>query len=163
METSLVVASGGREVVSAEEMLQLVTFTLGDEEYCVNVLLVREIIRIPDITRVPNTQFYVEGVINLRGKVIPVINLRKRFGLDEMEYDGRTRIIVMELEGDLIGFLVDAVSEVIRVLPDEIQPPPSVAVSGEQQECMAGVIQRDERLIILLDLEKIATPDAFVA
>jgi len=163
METSLVVTTGGKELVASQDMLQLVTFTLGDEEYCVDVLMVREIIRIPDITRVPNTQFYVEGVINLRGKVIPVIALRKRFGLDEMEYDGRTRIIVMEIDGDLIGFLVDAVSEVIRVFPDEIQPPPAVAASGDQQECMSGVIQRDERLIIVLDLGKIATPDAFVA
>lgn len=163
METSLVVANSGTELVAVQDMLQLVTFILGDEEYCVDVLKVREIIRIPDITRVPNTQFYVEGVINLRGKVIPVIALRKRFGLEEQQHDARTRIIVMELDGELIGFLVDAVSEVIRVLPDDIQPPPAVAVSDDQQECMAGVIHRDERLIIVLDLEKIATPDAFVA
>lgn len=163
METALVVSSGKNETVAAQEMLQLVTFTLGDEEYCVDVLKVREIIRIPGVTRVPNTQFYVEGVINLRGKVIPVLTLRRRFGLEDQPHDGRSRIIVMELDGELVGFLVDAVSEVIRVFPDEIQPPPSVAASGDQQECMAGVIQRDERLIIVLDLEKIATPDAFVA
>lgn len=162
MESALVVAQG-HAVAQMQAMLQLVTFVLGDEEYCVDVLKVREIIRLPEVTRVPNTQHYVEGVINLRGKVIPVMSMRRRFGLGEQEYDSRTRIMVMELDGELMGFLVDAVSEVIRVMPDEIKPPPSIVSSGVDQECMAGVINQEERLLILLELGKIATPDAFVA
>jgi purine-binding chemotaxis protein CheW len=152
MESALVVKTN--EIVP--EMIQLVTFLLGEEEYGVNVLNVREIIRLPEITRVPNTPHYVEGVINLRGKVIPVMSMRKRFGLDLQEFDNRTRVIVMEFTDELMGFLVDAVSEVIRISPDEIQPPPAAVSSGVDQACMAGVINQAERLIILLELEKIS-------
>jgi len=152
MESALVVKAN--EIIP--EMIQLVTFMLGEEEYGVNVLSVREIIRLPEITRVPNTPHYVEGVINLRGKVIPVMSMRKRFGLDMQDFDSRTRVIVMEFADELMGFLVDAVSEVIRISPDEIQPPPAAVSSGLDQECMAGVINQSERLIILLELEKIS-------
>jgi purine-binding chemotaxis protein CheW len=152
MESALVVKTN--EIVP--EMIQLVTFLLGEEEYGVNVLNVREIIRLPEITRVPNTPHYVEGVINLRGKVIPVMSMRKRFGLELQDFDSRTRVIVMEFADELMGFLVDAVSEVIRISPDEIQPPPAAVSSGVDQDCMAGVINQAERLIILLELEKIS-------
>lgn len=152
METALVLRAN--EVV--QEMLQLVTFLLGEEEYGVDVLKVREIIRVPEITRVPNTPHYVDGVINLRGKVIPVMSMRKRFGLDLQDFDTRTRVIVMEFADELMGFLVDAVSEVIRISPDEIQPPPAAVSSGVDQACMAGVINQADRLIILLELGQIA-------
>lgn len=152
MESALVAQT--HEIVP--EMIQLVTFMLGEEEYGVNVLQVREIIRVPDITRVPNTSHYVEGVINLRGKVIPVMSMRKRFGLGLEEFDSRTRVIVMEFADELMGFLVDAVSEVIRISPGEIQPPPAAVTSGIDQECMGGVINLADRLIIVLELDKIA-------
>jgi len=108
----------------------------------------------PSITRVPNTPHYVEGVINLRGKVIPIINMRRRFGLIEIEYNKQTRIMVMDVEGELMGFIVDAVSEVIRISSSEIQPSPAVVTSGIDQECIAGVINQAERLLVLLDLQK---------
>jgi purine-binding chemotaxis protein CheW len=155
MESALVV----KTTEIAQEMIQLVTFMLGDEEYGVDVLKVREIIRVPGITRVPNTPHYVEGVINLRGKVIPVMSMRRRFGLGLQDFDNRTRVIVMEFTDELMGFLVDAVSEVIRISPNEIQPPPAAVSSGVDQECMAGVINQSDRLIILLELEKIAVRD----
>ncbi|KAF0221336.1 MAG: purine-binding chemotaxis protein [Geobacteraceae bacterium] len=141
------------------ELIQLVSFNLGDEEYGVEVLKVREIIRMPNVTRVPNTPYYVEGVINLRGKVIPVMSLRKRFSLGEAEYDKRTRIMVMEVENELMGFIVDSVSEVIRISASEIQPPPPVVKSGVDQECMSGVINQTERLLVLLDLEQVSSQD----
>lgn len=141
------------------ELIQLVSFNLEKEEYGINVLMVREIIRMLNITRVPNTPQYVEGVINLRGKVIPIINLRKKFDLMETEYDKRTRIMVMEVVGELMGFIVDEVSEVIRISDKEIQPPPPVVSSGIEQECMAGVINQAERLLVLLDLEKMFSAD----
>src|SRR3954462_13202452 len=97
------------------ELIQLVTFNLDQEEYGVDVLKVREIIRMPVVTRVPNTPHYVEGVINLRGKVIPIISMRKKFGLLVVENDKQTRIMVMDVDGELMGFIVDAVSEVIRI------------------------------------------------
>ncbi len=136
------------------ELIQLVSFNLDEEEYGVHVLKVREIIRMPSITRVPNTPHYVEGVINLRGKVIPIISMRKKFGLGEVENDKRTRIMVMDVSGELMGFIVDAVSEVIRISETEIQPPPHVVSSGVDQECLSGVINQTERLLVLLDLEK---------
>ena len=141
------------------ELIQLVSFSLDNEEYGVDVLKVREIIRMPSITRVPNTPHYVEGVINLRGKVIPIINMRRRFGLIEIEYDKQTRIMVMDVEGELMGFIVDAVSEVIRISSSEIQPSPAVVTSGIDQECIAGVINQTERLLVLLDLQKMFSQD----
>lgn len=141
------------------ELIQLVSFNLDNEEYGVDVLKVREIIRMPSITRVPNTPGYVEGVINLRGKVIPIINMRRRFALRELEYDKQTRIMVMDVEGELMGFIVDAVSEVIRISSSEIQPSPAVVTSGIDQECISGIINQAERLLVLLDLQKMFSQD----
>ena len=139
---------------SRSELIQLVSFNLDKEEYGVDVLKVREIIRMPVVTRVPNTPHYVDGVINLRGKVIPIICMRKKFGLMESENDMQTRIMVMDVDGELMGFTVDAVSEVIRISGSEIQPSPAVVATGIDQECIAGVINQANRLLVLLDLEK---------
>ena len=144
---------------SHEELIQLVSFSLDKEEYGVDVLKVREIIRLPGVTRVPNTPHYVEGVINLRGKVIPIISIRKKFGLQMVENDKQTRIMVMDVGGELMGFVVDAVSEVIRISGSEIQPSPAVAGGGIDQECIAGVINQSERLLVLLDLERMFSHD----
>jgi len=141
------------------ELIQLVSFNLDQEEYGVDVLKVREIIRMPIVTRVPNTPHYVDGVINLRGKVIPIISMRKKFGLMETENDKQTRIMVMDVDGELMGFIVDAVSEVIRISGSEIQPSPAVVASGIDQECIAGVINQADRLLVLLDLEKMFSSD----
>lgn len=149
--------------ISAEnthgELIQLVSFNLDQEEYGVDVLKVREIIRMPIVTRVPNTPYYVEGVINLRGKVVPIICMRKKFGLTEAENDKQTRIMVMDMEGELMGFIVDSVSEVIRISGSEIQPSPAMVAGGIDQECIAGVINQAERLLVLLNLEKMFSRD----
>jgi purine-binding chemotaxis protein CheW len=141
------------------ELIQLVSFNLDQEEYGVDVLKVREIIRMPIVTRVPNTPHFVEGVINLRGKVIPIISMRKKFVLMEAENDKQTRIMVMDVDGELMGFVVDSVSEVIRISGSEIQPSPAVVASGIDQDCIAGVINQAERLLVLLDLEKMFSND----
>jgi purine-binding chemotaxis protein CheW len=141
------------------ELIQLVSFSLDQEEYGVDVLKVREIIRMPMVTRVPNTPYYVEGVINLRGKVVPIICMRKKFGLTESENDKQTRIMVMDMEGELMGFIVDAVSEVIRISGSEIQPSPAMVAGGIDQECISGVINQAERLLVLLSLEKMFSRD----
>jgi purine-binding chemotaxis protein CheW len=140
---------------SNAELTQLVSFTLSHEEYGVEVLKVREIIRMSGITHMPNAPHFLEGIINLRGKVIPVISMRKRFGMTELEHNAQTRIIIMDIEGELMGFIVDAVSEVIRISAGEIQPPPSTAADGGEQECIAGIINRSDRLLVLLDLDRI--------
>ncbi|KHK01386.1 chemotaxis protein CheW [Desulfovibrio sp. TomC] len=136
------------------ELLQLVTFGIGDEEFGIDILKVQEIIRTMAITKVPNSPPYVEGVINLRGKVIPVIDLRSRFNMDYHPHDNQTRIIVIELHGMIIGFVVDGVSEVLRIQSNTVEPPPPV-VSGIESEYIKGVGKLDDRLLILLDLDKL--------
>ena len=143
-----------------DELIQLVSFMLAEEEYGVEVLKVREIIRMPSITKMPNTLHYVEGIINLRGKVIPIISMRRRFGLQEIENSGQTRIIIMDVAGGLIGFIVDGVSEVIRIQSSEIQPPPSMVLSGGiGQEFITGVFNHADRLLIIMDVDRMFTDD----
>lgn len=155
--TALVKAN---ENTQHDELIQLVSLMLADEEYGVEVLKVREIIRMPTITKMPNTPHYVEGVINLRGKVIPIISMRKRFGLMESENSSQTRIMVMDVAGTLTGFIVDAVSEVIRIHSSEIQPPPSMVVSGGiGQEFITGVFNHAERLLIIMDVDRMFSDD----
>ncbi|HEX9006642.1 MAG TPA: chemotaxis protein CheW [Bacteroidota bacterium] len=132
-------------------MRQLVSFQLDAEEYGVDVLSVREIIRLPAITKTPNAPDYVDGIINLRGTVVPIISLRKRFGLLEKEHDRHSRILVMEVGGRLTGFIVDAVTEVIRLSSGSIQPPPSLVSSGSAQDCLTGVINHGEQLLIVVE------------
>ena len=137
-----------------EELIQLVGFFLGEEEFGVDIQKIQEINRMVDITRVPNTSECVMGVINLRGKVVPVISLRERFGLAEKECDTSTRIVVVEIEGKIIGLLVDSVSEVLRIPASTIEPPPPI-VAGINAEFIEGVGKLDNRLLILLDLDKL--------
>jgi len=148
------------ETAKHDELIQLVSFMLSEEEYGVEVLKVREIIRMPTITKMPNTPHYVEGIINLRGKVIPIISMRKRFGLMEAENSIHTRIMVMDVGGGLTGLIVDGVSEVIRIRSSEIQPPPSMMLSGGiNQEFITGVINHAERLLIVMDIDKMFSDD----
>jgi purine-binding chemotaxis protein CheW len=144
---------------AASDLIQLVTFTIGDEEFGVDILKVREINRMMDITRVPKSPHYVEGVVNLRGKVIPVIDLRKRFDMEPRESDKETRIVVVEVDSKTIGFIVDSVSEVLRIPADTVEPPPPF-VADVDAEYISGVGKLDDRLLILLDLEKLFRQDA---
>ena len=136
---------------------QLVTFRLGDEEYGVDILKVHEIDRMMDITEVPNAPPSIEGVINLRGKVIPVINLRKKFNLPDREADGRTKIVVVDI-GTSAGMIVDSVSEVLRISSDIVEPPPPMT-AGVSSEYIRGVGKLKDRLLILLDIEKLLGAD----
>ena len=137
-----------------EELLQLVSFTIGQEEFGLDIQCIQEINRVVEITRVPNSPEFVTGVINLRGKVIPIINLRKRFGFPEKENDKNTRIIVVELGDMVVGFVVDAVREVIRIPKNITEPPPAI-VAGIGSEFITAVAKLENRLLILLDLERI--------
>jgi len=136
------------------DLLQLVTFGIGEEEFGIDILKVQEIIRTMAITKVPNSPPYVEGVINLRGKVIPVIDLRYRFNMEYRNHDNHTRIIVLQIHGMIVGFVVDEVSEVLRIQSNTVEPPPPV-VSGIESEYIKGVGKLDDRLLILLDLDKL--------
>ena len=134
------------------DLLQLVTFRIGDEEFGVDILSVQEIIRLMQITMVPHAAAFIEGVINLRGKVIPVINMRTRFSLPAVEHDANTRIVVMEFNQKIVGFLVDGVSEVLRIPASTVEPAPPV-VCGIGSEYIRGVGKLEDRLLILLDLD----------
>ncbi len=143
---------------SDETIYQLVSFVVENEEFGVDILKVQEIIRTVNITRVPKAPEFVEGVINLRGKIVPVIDLRKRFGATKRERDNETRIVVVELAGKVVGFLVDRVKEVIRVERNIIEPPPELATSINSSY-ITGVAKLRDRLLILLDLDKVLSSD----
>ena len=134
------------------DILQLVTFRLGNEEYAVDILKVQEINRMKEITRVPNTPAYVEGVINLRGKVIPVVNLRSKFSLDERDNDTQSRIMIMDIQGITMGLVVDGVSEVLRIPANIVEPTPPMA-ANISTEFIKGIAKLEDRLIILLDMD----------
>ncbi len=138
----------------SDELLQLVSFNIGSEGFGIDILKVREINRMVDITRVPQAPHYVEGVINLRGKVIPIIDLRKRFSLETRDYDKNTRIVVVDILGHITGVVVDAVSEVLRLKAGTIEPAPEI-VTGISSEYIKGVAKLEDRLLILLDLSKV--------
>jgi purine-binding chemotaxis protein CheW len=143
-----------KSTAAGEELLQLVSFILGKEEFGVDILRVQEINRLVEITKVPKAPSYVEGVINLRGKVIPIIDLRKRFGLDLKEQDKDTRIVVVDIDGSIMGMIVDAVSEVLRLPTSTIEPAPEIATSIDS-EYIRGVAKLEDRLLIFLDLSKV--------
>jgi purine-binding chemotaxis protein CheW len=133
--------------------LQIVGFRVGRETFGVPIGLVHEILRVPEITSVPDSPACVEGVINLRGKIVPVVDLRKRFGQQPQSNGKKNRVLVAEVEGKLVGLMVDAASEVLKLPLSEIEQPPS-ALSGDQNY-VSGVGKMNGRLIILLDLKKI--------
>lgn len=132
---------------------QLVVFDLAGEIYGVNIETVREIIRMQAVTYVPDAPDFVEGVINLRGRVIPVIDLRRRFGLTVTEETSDSRVLVVDSEGEDLGVIVDAVTEVQRIAEDSIEPVSSL-VSTEQSDYIVGITKVGEQLIILLDLDR---------
>ncbi|MDX2115029.1 MAG: chemotaxis protein CheW [Planctomycetota bacterium] len=136
------------------ELLQLVTFVVGSEEFAIPILSVQEINRMMQITRVPQSPPFVEGVINLRGKIIPVVDLRKRFGISAAESSTDNRIIVVEVKGRVIGFTVDRVNEVLRINADIVEPPPPM-VCGIDSEYVQGVGKLEDRLLILLELGRL--------
>jgi len=140
------------------DLLQLVSFVIEGEEFGIDILKVQEIIRPVPITRVPNAPAFVEGVINLRGRIVPVIDARKRFGLSARAMDEDSRIVVVELSGRTVGFVMDAVREVIRVERSVIEPPPELAI-GIDADYLSGVAKLDDRLLILLDVERVLADD----
>lgn len=134
--------------------LQLVVFSIGKELYGVGIDAVQEIVRVPDVTEVPDAPVFLEGVINLRGRVVPVIDLRKRLRLPGVTRTKSTRVLVTENGGGMVGLLVDSVSEVFKIQPDAIEEPPEM-ISAIGVEYITGVAKMNEKLIILLDLKKI--------
>jgi purine-binding chemotaxis protein CheW len=144
----------GIDTAQGEE--QLVVFDLAAEGYGVDIGAVREIIRMQDITKVPGAPPFVEGIINLRGNVIPVVDLRKRFALEVSERNRDNRILVVDIGGQDIGVVVDAVTEVLRIASDSVEPPSAVITTADSVYLL-GIVKLEGRLVILLDLEKVLT------
>jgi purine-binding chemotaxis protein CheW len=137
-----------------DKEIQVVGFRIGRETFGVPISMVREIVRVPEITSVPNAPDYIEGVINLRGRIIPVLDLRKRFGAKSAEPNKKNRIVVVELGARAIGLIVNSASEVLRIPPSEIEEPHSVFQEGEL-DFITGVGKLKGRLVMLLDLNRI--------
>jgi purine-binding chemotaxis protein CheW len=144
------------------ELRQFISFSVGEEEYGLELLRVKEVIRVGEIAWLPKAPSFVKGIINLRGDVIPIIDLRDKFGLETREQTAQTRVIVVEVEGRLMGMVVDAASQVVRIAEDQIDAPPPV-LGGLSQEFITGVGKTEEKLVILLNVDAILTMDEKVA
>ena len=141
---------------SLDDLIQLVSFKLGEEEFGIDILKVQEINRMVEITKVPQAPHFCEGVINLRGKVIPVIDLRLKFDMETKQRDKDSRIVVCDVNGIVIGMIVDAVEEVLRIPGSTVEPAPDI-VTSVNSDYIKGVAKLDERLLILLDISKVAS------
>lgn len=139
-----------------DSIIQLVGFEIGREYYGIEISRIKEINRMTEITKVPRAPQFIEGVINLRGTVIPVINLRTKVRMPKKEYDKDTRIIIVELSGKTIGFIVDKVREVLRI-PDHLLDPPPALTVGSRAEYITAVAKMENDLVILMDPEKLLT------
>jgi purine-binding chemotaxis protein CheW len=139
-----------------EDILQLVGFKIGKEHFGVNILMVQEIIRSAPITAVPNSPDFVEGVINLRGSIIPVIELRKRLNLyRESEHAGKDWILIVNVDSRVTGFIVDSVTQVLKIQKSSVEPPPDIIVAGLKSQYIKGVCENGKGLLILLDFSRI--------
>jgi purine-binding chemotaxis protein CheW len=144
----------GQTAEGNNELLQLVSFKVEGEEFGVDILKVQEIIRMLEITQVPDTPPFIDGVLNLRGKVIPIMDLRSRFGLPRKDHDKNSRIVVVDLSGKIIGFVVDCVNEVLRIPKSVTEAPPPI-LSGIDAEYITAVGKLEDRLLLLLDLDRV--------
>ncbi|MCI5164555.1 MAG: chemotaxis protein CheW [Candidatus Electrothrix sp. GM3_4] len=143
-----------------EQLMQLVGFTIGNEHFGVDILMVQEIIRSAPITSVPNSPEFIEGVINLRGNIIPVIELRKRLNLFREETSTKESwILILEINSRVTGFIVDSVTRVLKILESTIEPPPEVVVAGLANQYIRGVCDIGEGLLIMLDFNSILLAD----
>lgn len=158
-ELALKKETGLKKETRSEELLQLVVFQLAEEEFGLDIMQVQEIIRIPDITRIPHSPDYVKGVINLRGKIITVINLDTRFGMQQKEHDDNSRIIVAEVDENVVGMVVDSVSEVLRLPSSTVEPVPDIISGKINANYLKGVGKLEDRMLILLDITKVVIED----
>ena len=142
-----------------DKNLQMVAFHLGDEEFGVDIMQVQEIIRMQEVTRIPQAPHFVKGVINIRGKIIVVVSLDKCLGLNSKETDEHSRIIVVEVGGSVVGMVVDSVSEILSIPESSIEPAPDIIASKINADYLKGVGKLENRLLILLDLEKILSEE----
>ncbi|MGO9088519.1 MAG: chemotaxis protein CheW [Terriglobales bacterium] len=142
--------------------LHIVGFQVGRETYGVPITSLHEIVRVPEITAVPDAPDYLEGVINLRGKIVSVMDLRKRFGNKQVALKKQNRILVVEYGGRLAGLIVDSASEVLKIPADAVEPPPAAFQEGGLN-CVTGLGKVAGRLVVLLDMSKLMAPGSLQA
>ena len=140
------------------EIRQIVSLMLGGEKYGINIMDIEEILRMLEITKVPKAPSFVEGIINLRGQVIPIVDLRKKLGINVPEENGQTRIVNVNIKGKKIGFVVDSVDEVLRLEPETIDKAPGSS-TGPEAYYIDGVAKRKNGMIILLNVHKLFNPN----
>lgn len=139
-----------------DQIMQMVGFVIGRELFGVPILMMQEIIRGAPITSIPDSPDFIEGVINLRGNIIPVIDLRKRLNLFEDEHHNTNGwIIILNINDRVTGFIVDAVTKVLKIRTDSIKPPPDIVVAGLKSQYISGVCKTEKKLLILLDFSRI--------
>jgi purine-binding chemotaxis protein CheW len=141
------------------DLIRLVSFKVGSEQFAVDILRVQEINRMMELTQVPQSPAGVCGVINLRGRIVPVLDLRTRLGIQVSEQSEASRIIVVEIQGSTVGFIVDAVHQVLQIDPRIIEPTPQIT-SGKDTSYIQGVAKLDASLMILLDLDKLISTES---
>lgn len=142
--------------------MQYVVFRLGQERFCVDISNVSAITEFKEITPVPNSPTYIEGIINLRGDIIPVVNLKRRFNIEETKPSDDTRIVNINFNGKDVGFLVDEASQVLRIGSENIEVAPEI-IKGKERAYISGIAKIDDRIAIVLDLEQIFNDDERVA
>ena len=135
---------------------QFVSFTVGKEEYGVHIEDVQEVVRMPEITHLPQTDSFIKGVINLRGNIIPVIDMRSRFKMEAIDHNETTRVIVVAIEEKLVGMIVDTVSQVLEISEEEISDPPDI-INGLSKEYIEGIGKVNQSMIILLKIDRVLT------
>lgn len=150
---------GGAAPTGEGSAAQYVVFAIEGEEYSFEILQVQEIIRMTPPTWLPRRPDYVIGVINLRGEIIPVVDLRRKFGLPAREYTRYTRILIGQVGPRLCGMVVDGVNEVIHVAPEQIETPPALGARGRKAEFIRGIIKKNERVIVMLDINRILSDE----
>lgn len=155
-----VIETRDADVMKANSLAgKYLSFVLGKEEYGIEILTVREIISVIEITTIPEVPHFVKGVINLRGSVIPVVDLRLKFGMPEKEYDKETCTIVVNLHDNFMGIIVDTVSEVLDIVEDQIDPPPSFG-AAINTDFIHGMGKVKEKVVILLDISNVLSAEA---
>ena len=145
----------------AAEKKEFLAFTLGSEEYCIDILKVQEIRGYETVTPLPNTPAFMKGVVNLRGIIVPIIDLRMKLHLQKVEYDQFTVVIVLGIRGRVIGVVVDSVSDVVALEAEEIKPAPQMG-AAIKTDYINGLVSIDQRLLIIIDIEKLATMEELV-
>lgn len=143
---------------SAQSMSQLIGFKLDQEDYAIAIRTIQEIILMKPITRLPKAPESIEGLINLRGTVIPIVSLRKRFALPARDFDDETRTIVVNSHGKTVGLIVDEVTQVMKITTDQIQPVP-ISVTAAARRYISGLVRLEDRLLIMLDIDKLFDPN----